>query len=90
VGFVSAVAEPMTPEWIVQQQPDAYSARDIEALLVIYPEDAQMFEHPSELLASGTAELRERFVARFREPNLRAILERVEKVFLTGTFRRFL
>ena len=33
-----------------------------------------MFEHPSRLLASGSAELRERFVARFKEPDLHAAL----------------
>ncbi len=64
----------LSPESIVQHQLDAYNARDIEALLAIYADDAQMFEHPSKLLASGPTELRERFAARFREPNLRAIL----------------
>ena len=64
----------LSPESIVQQQLDAYNSRDIEALLAIYADDAQMFEHPSTLLASGAAELRERFVARFREPDLRAVL----------------
>lgn len=59
---------------IVQRQLDAYNARDVDALLATYAEDAQMFEHPSKLLASGSAALRERFVARFQEPNLRATL----------------
>ncbi len=62
------------PQEIVQQQLDAYNARDIEALLRIYADDAQMFEHPSTLLATGSAELRERFAARFQEPDLRAAL----------------
>ena len=61
-------------ESIVQRQLDAYNSRDIEALLAVYTDDAQMFEHPSKLLASGTAELCERFTARFREPNLHAAL----------------
>lgn len=60
------------PAAIVQNQLDA--ARDIEVLLATYAEDAQMFEHPSKLLASGAAALRERFVARFQEPNLHATL----------------
>ena len=64
----------VSPESVVQRQLDAYNARDIEALLAIYAPDAQMFEHPSKLLASGTQELRDRFVARFREPNLHATL----------------
>jgi hypothetical protein len=59
---------------------------------------AQMFEHPSKLLASGSAALRERFLARFKEPNLYAQLlkrvvmgntvidhERVTRTFPDGT-----
>ena len=62
------------PEAVVQQQLDAFNARDVEALLAIYAEDAQMFEHPSKLLAAGSAQLRERFQARFKEPDLHATL----------------
>jgi len=62
------------PESVVQRQLDAYNARDIEALMATYAEDAQQFEHPSKLLASGSAATRERFVARFKEPNLHATL----------------
>lgn len=62
------------PEAVVQRQLDAYNARDVEALLATYAHDAQMFEHPSKLLASGSAAFRERFVARFQEPNLHATL----------------
>jgi hypothetical protein len=69
---------PSSPESIVQRQLDAYNARDVEALLAAYAEDAQLFEHPSTLLASGAAELRERFVIRFREPNLHVeLLKRI-------------
>ena len=62
------------PEAVVQRQLDAYNACDIDALLTIYADDAQLFEHPAVLLASGSAALRERFVARFQEPNLHAAL----------------
>jgi hypothetical protein len=64
----------MTSESLVQRQLDAYNARDLDALMAIYAEDAQQFEHPSKLLASGSAQIRERFVARFKEPNLHARL----------------
>ncbi|MBC8094489.1 MAG: nuclear transport factor 2 family protein [Akkermansiaceae bacterium] len=68
----------MTSEAIVQQQLDAYNAHDIEALMATYAADARQFEHPSKLLASGAAEIRERFVARFKEPNLHAqLLKRI-------------
>src|ERR1700761_8539868 len=62
------------PATVVQRQLEAYNAKDIEALLAVYAEDAEVFEHPSKLVASGTAALRERYVARFAEPNLRATL----------------
>jgi hypothetical protein len=88
------------PEAVVQRQLDAFNARDIEALLATYAEDAQMFEHPSKLLASGSAAFRERYVARFQEPNLHATLlsrtvmgnivvdhEDVSRTFLEGAGR---
>ena len=64
------------PESVVQRQLDAYNTRDVDALLATYADDAQHFEYPATLLASGAAELRERFTARFREPNLHARLLR--------------
>jgi hypothetical protein len=57
-------------EAIVQRQLDAYNARDIEAFMASWSDDALYFEHPSKLLASGAAEIRERHIARFKEPNL--------------------
>ena len=68
----------MPPEFsaeaVVQRQLDAYNARDLAALLAIYADDAELYEHPAKLLARGTAQLRERFAARFHEPNLHARL----------------
>lgn len=65
-----------TPERLVQRQLDAYNARDIDALLATYAPDARQFEHPGKLLASGTAEMRDRMAQRFLEPNLHAHLLR--------------
>ena len=42
--------------------------------MATYAQDAQQFEYPATLLASGSAQLRERIMARFREPNLHARL----------------
>ena len=64
------------PELVVQRQLDAYNTRDLDTLLTIYAENAEMFEHPSKLLASGSAQLRERFGVRFKEPDLHALLRR--------------
>lgn len=63
-----------TPETIVQRQLDAYNARDMDALLATYAEDAQQLEHPGKLVATGHAQIRERMLVRFREPNLFAKL----------------
>jgi hypothetical protein len=63
-----------TSECVVQRQLDAYNARDIEALMTTYSEGIEMFEHPSKLLASGAAQVRERQTARLSEPNLQATL----------------
>ena len=86
------------PEAVIQRQLDAYNGRDLEALLECYAADAQLFEHPSRPLASGTAELHQRFALRFQEPNLHALLlqrvvmgsfvidhERVTRTFPDGT-----
>jgi len=61
-------------ETVVQRQLDAFNARDMDALLAVYADDAQFFEHPAKLLARGSAELRQRFIPRFQEPNLHAVL----------------
>jgi hypothetical protein len=63
-----------TPESVVQRQLDAYNARDIDALMATYADDAQQFEYPATLLTAGAAQVRERTAARFRESNLHATL----------------
>jgi hypothetical protein len=57
-------------ERIVQRQLDAYNARDIDGFMATWAADAQYFEHPATLLASGAAEIRARHIARFKEANL--------------------
>lgn len=61
-------------EAVVARQLDAYNARDIEAFMRCWADDAQYFQHPSTLLASGAAAIRQRHVARFCEPNLHGAL----------------
>jgi hypothetical protein len=66
------------PVAVVQRQLDAYNARDIDALMATYADDAEQFEHPSTLLASGAAQIRERSSVRLKEPNLHArLLQRI-------------
>jgi hypothetical protein len=57
-------------ETIVGQQLDAYNARDIDAFMAVWHDDAEFFEHPDKLLARGAAEIRARHVVRFKEPDL--------------------
>lgn len=64
------------PEAIVEAQLAAYNARDLDAFLATYAEDAELFEYPSKLLARGVPQLRERYAARFAEPNLHAVVTR--------------
>ena len=63
-------------ESVVQRQLDAYNARDLDGLMATYADDALQFEYPATLLASGAAQIRERFALRFKEPNLHARLLR--------------
>jgi hypothetical protein len=64
----------LDPATVVQRQLDAFNARDVDALVAIYADDAGLYEHPDKLLAKGTAALRERYTARFQEPNVHAAL----------------
>lgn len=63
-----------SPETVVQQQLDAYNAHDLEAWLATYAADACQYQHPATLLARGHAEIRQRAIARFTEPDLHAQL----------------
>jgi len=58
------------PTEVVKRQLDAYNAKDIDAFMSCWAEDAQYFAFPSDLLAEGKQPIRERHVARFREPDL--------------------
>jgi hypothetical protein len=71
---MKTTSQPHDSAAVVQRQLDAYNARDVDALLATYADDAQTFEHPAKLLASGSVQLRERFTVRFQEPNLHAAL----------------
>ena len=63
-----------SPASVVQEQLDAYNAKDVEALLRTYSPDAEQYNLHGELLAKGHAQLRTRFLTRFEEPNLHARL----------------
>ena len=59
---------------LIQAQLDAYNANDAAALTALYADDAELFQHPSTLLASGSAQIRARFTARFAQTRPQALL----------------
>ncbi len=63
-------ANPTSAEDVVRRQLDAYNARDIDAFMIHWADDAQYYLFPSTLLASGATAIRARHVERFKEPNL--------------------
>ena len=65
-----------SPETVVQRQLDAYNARDLEAYLAVFAEDAQAFELGNpEPTMHGKAAIRARYADLFaRSPNLHAKL----------------
>ena len=63
-----------SPLAVIHRQLDAYNAKDIEALLATYSEDAEQFMLHGPCLAKGHAAIRERFLVRFAEPDLQARL----------------
>jgi hypothetical protein len=63
-----------SPLAVVQRQLDAYNNKDIDALMASYATDAEQFTLHGELLASGHAQMRDRYLSRFVEPDLHAKL----------------
>jgi hypothetical protein len=67
-----------SPLALIQAQLDAYNAKDIDALMLTYAQDAEQFTLHGECIAKGHEQLRPRFLSRFNEPDLHArLLSRV-------------
>ncbi|MGG1948440.1 nuclear transport factor 2 family protein [Trinickia sp. NRRL B-1857] len=62
--------EQVSAAFPVEQQLNAYNARDIDGFMQWWSDDCEYYEFPSRLLARGAAEIRERHVKRFEESNL--------------------
>ena len=60
----------LNAEAVVARQLEAYNARDIEAFMVNWADDARVFLFPETLLASGADQIRARHIERFKEPKL--------------------
>ncbi|MFB9994643.1 hypothetical protein ACFFLM_22030 [Deinococcus oregonensis] len=69
-----------TPEEIVVGQFNALNARDIEAFMSFWWEDAQFYEHPSRLMADGAPRIRRRMLESFERRD--ALVELVSRLNL--------
>jgi hypothetical protein len=78
----TALAEP-TPEAVVQAQLEAYNARDIDAFVATYADDAKLFELPGKLLMHGLDQLRERYAELFKDERLHATI--VNRIVMGNT-----
>lgn len=63
-----------SPVDVVQRQLDAYNARDMDAWIATYHEDAEQWSLKGSRLAVGHAAMRARMAERFAEPDLHAKL----------------
>jgi hypothetical protein len=59
---------------VVQDQLEAYNAKDLDRLIAAYAPDAEQYTLHGALLAKGHEALRARFAERFSEPDLHARL----------------
>ena len=70
----AAATEVPTPESVVQAQLDAYNARDMEAFLATYADDAELYAFPGTLQTKGKMEMRKRYAVRFSDSLLHAVI----------------
>ena len=67
---------PITPELLVQQQLNAYNARNIEAFLEPYSDDVEIYTFPNTLISKGKDEMRKSYTQMFAKmPNLHCELK---------------
>ncbi|HRG24465.1 MAG TPA: amidohydrolase family protein [Chitinophagaceae bacterium] len=59
-----------SPEYLVQQQLNAYNAHDLDAFLEPYAEDVELYEFPGKLLMKGKDEMRKDYEFLTKVPKL--------------------
>ena len=62
------------PESVVQTQLDAYNARNMDAFLATFAEDAELYGFPATLQTKGKAEMRKRYTPRFSDVILHGVV----------------
>lgn len=75
--------ETQAPEAIVQVQLDAYNARDMDAFLATYAEDAELFGFPAASQTKGKEAMRKRYIPRFGDTILHAVI--VKRIVMGNT-----
>ena len=55
----------VTPEILVQQQLDGYNARDIDAFLLPYSDDIELYDFPNNLSGKGKENMRKNYQSFF-------------------------
>ena len=81
--LAAAAAEHPSPEAVVQTQLEAYNARNLEAFLATYAEDAELTDLPGGVFARGHVDMRERYTKTFADPTLHA--EIVKRIVVGNT-----
>ena len=72
-----------SPEAIVQTQLDAYNARNIDAFLATYSDEAELFGFPAASQTKGKEEMRKRYTLRFSDTILHAVI--VKRIVMGNT-----
>lgn len=57
----------VTAELLVQQQLNAYNARNMEAFLAPYSDSVELYEYPAKLIGKGKAQMREMYTGLFKQ-----------------------
>ncbi|MBK9716947.1 MAG: amidohydrolase family protein [Saprospiraceae bacterium] len=74
----------LSPEILVQQQLNAYNARDLEAFLTSYSDSVELYNFPNTLIAKGKEQMKKGYVDMFKNtPDLHC--EIVEHIVLGNT-----
>ena len=78
VAFAPDTIIQSTPEQLVQMQLNAYNAHDLEAFLVPYAEDVELYEYPSKLLSKGKEQMRKDYIFITQTPKLYCRIQKRE------------
>src|SRR5262249_17884249 len=73
-GATSFAGEVSAVETLIEKQLDAYNARDLEAFLAFYSDEAELHSLATGPLGKGKADLRKRYSARFSDSLLHAVI----------------